>query len=191
MWEGENQATRRNVLKTIGAGATVVGLGAGVASATGHTLAHELLAVRNATEQYKDPEVAYADGFIATDSTGTPVELEDVTTDAAAVCGMGYHFANFANFGLTDPLRPQVLVYGEKANGDLVLGGVEYIVPTAVDANPDFFDHDGGAEVWDPAPPQLGDANTLHVWVHSPNPNGVFDHHNPRTEFSPDGCIGH
>lgn len=180
---------RRKVLKTLGGGvAGAVALGGNV-SARGGGLKRELAEVRSATAKYNDPANAYADGYVAFDHNSDPVALEDVVDDAESVCGMGFHFGNLALIGSTDRTTPQVLVYGVDDDDNLILGAVEYIVPDAIPGDPDFFDHDDEAEHWDPGP--FPDVHSLHVWVHTHNPDGVFNHSNPRKQFSPDGCQHH
>lgn len=180
---------RRDALKTIGAGVVTVSAFTGSSVGQKGGLSGELAEVRSATAKYNDPAVAYADGFMAIGDSG-PVPLEDVVSEAVSICGMGFHFGNFANFGTYDRLKPQVLVYGVDDDDNLILGGVEYIIPDEITGgNPDLFDHDGGSEHWDAGP--FPGVHSLHVWVHSHNPEGVFSHHNPRKQFSPDGCQGH
>lgn len=181
---------RRTALKTIGAGLFTVGAVSGSGAAEKGGLQRELADVRSATATYNDPAVAYEDGYIAFDQNGNPVALEDVVTDAMSICGMGFHFVNQSLMGSTDRTTPQVLVYGADDDGNLILGGVEYIIPDEVSGgNPDLFAHDNGAEHWDEGP--FPDVHSLHVWVHTHNPDGVFNHSNPRKQFSPDGCLGH
>lgn len=181
---------RRTALRTLGAGLLATGALAGSATAQRGGLKRELAAVRSATARYNDPANAYADGFVVTDEFGDVIPLEDVVSEGASICEMGFHFANIGNFGTYDPLTPQVLVYGVDDDDNLVLGAVEYIIPDAITGgDPDLFAHDGGAEHWDAGP--FPGVHSLHVWVHTHNPNGVFDHSNPRKQFSPEGCLGH
>lgn len=178
-------ANRRTVMRMIGAG-----IGASVAfsgSAAAHRggLKGELAEVRSATAEYNDPANAIADGYIAEDH---------------AVCGMGYHYPDGAlleafregtldeYFEDKDRTTPQVLVYGEDDSGDLILGAVEYLVPKdGSGEQPDFFSHDDGSEVWG----DFGPFWSLHVWVHTHNPKGVFNPTNPRKQFCPEGSGGH
>ena len=187
-------ATRRTVLRGIGAGA-VGGIGlAGHAAAAGG-LQQELATVRSATAAYSDPENAYDDGYVVLgdpdgDGEPEPLPLEDVVDEGHAVCGMGYHFGRGDRFGSDDPTAPAVLVYGVGDDGDLLLGGVEWIVPKAgpyADAPPDLFEHDDGEEVWQEDSPAPG-LWSLHAWVHTHNPDGVFSPFNPRPQFAPEGC---
>lgn len=172
----ERYPDRRTVLKTTGAGiAGSLALGGGAAAHQGG-LKRELAEVRSATAEYNDPANAIDDGYRASDH---------------AVCGMGYHYGNFGLIGTVDRTEPQVLVYGEDEDGDLVLGAVEYLVPKAgpyTDEPPRLFEHDGGAEQWS----EFGEMGwALHVWVHTHNPAGVFNPTNPRPQFCPDGGGDH
>lgn len=185
---------RRAALRAIGAGVLVAGTASGLASAGhGSRLHGDLEAVRGATRRYRDPRMAYRDGYAAL-GEGGPIPLEDVTSEAAAVCNMGYHLVNPAHLEVVDRRKPQVLVYGEDEDGNLVLGAVEYVVPTAaLPAVSDWFHGDHDDDHWEPfeeieSPVPL---SALHVWVHYDNSNGVFHHDNPDPLFSPDGCLGH
>lgn len=183
-----SELNRRTVLKTVGSG--VVGSVALTGNATAQRggLKRELATVRSATAEYNDPANAYADGYVVPDHDGP---LENVVDEAHAVCGMGFHFMNRNLVGSTEPTEPAVLAYG-MGDDDLVLGAVEYIVskeeyPTEP---PDLFAHDDGAEKWEEDSPYSG-VWSLHAWVHTPNPDGVFAPFNPRKQFHPSGCDGH
>lgn len=187
-----SELNRRTVLKTVGAG--VVGSVAltGNATAQQGRLKKELAEVRSATAEYNDPANAYADGYFARDHDGN-VPLEDVVDEAHAVCGMGFHFVNPDLVGSTEPTEPAVLAYGVDDEDDLILGAVEYIVPQngpSEEEPPDIFAHDDGMEKWQEDSPKEGQSS-LHVWVHNPNPAGVFAPFNPRKQFHPSECDGH
>lgn len=187
-----SELNRRTVLKTVGAG--VIGSVAltGNATAQRGRLKKELAEVRSATAEYNDPANAYADGYFALDHDGKPVLLENVVDDAHWVCGMGFHFMNPDLVGSTEPTEPAVLAYGLGDGDDLILGAVEYIVPKGEDSteSPDLFAHDDGTENWEEDSPYPG-VWSLHAWVHTPNPDGVFTPANPRKQFHPSGCDGH
>lgn len=173
---GSQQFDRRTVLKTLGAGIVgSVGF-SGLAAAGSGGLERELAEVRSATAAYNDPANAVADGYRA---------------EEHAVCGMGYHYPNFGLVGSVDRTQPQVLVYGEGDDGDLVLGAVEYVVPRSgpyAESPPDLFEHDDGAEQWAPFGPNFW---ALHVWAHTNNPEGTFNATNPRPQFCPEGAGDH
>lgn len=173
--ERSNNTNRRRVLKAIGAG-IVGGTALTGTSAARGGLKQELAEVRSATAAYNDVQNARDDGYDG------PV---------SNVCGMGYHFGNLSLFGTSlNPTEPAVLAYGEDDDGNLVLGAVEWIVSKQVSpTEPDIFDHDDGAEVWQEDSPFEG-VWSMHAWVHNHNPEGVFHPTNPRELFFPDGCVG-
>lgn len=173
---------RRSVLKAIGAGVAGGVAFSGSTTATGGGLPRELATVRAATAAYNDPQNTTDAGYL-------PVREQ-------AVCGMGYHWPNP---GLTDleveKTEPELLVYGEDDDGTFVLGAVEYAVPRFgeyADDPPDLFDHADPEwhvlPVGEDAEVPFDGLWTLHVWVHSHNPLGVFHQTNPRGLFHPDGC---
>lgn len=172
------KANRRNVLKAIGAGVVGGVTLSGSATAVGGGLQQELAEVRSATAEYNDTQNA-------TDAGYHPEET--------AVCGMGYHWPNpvLLDFEL-DKTEPEVLVYGEDDDGSLVLGAVEYAVPKVGDEQPDLFDNADPEWHVLPLPPEapFDSLWTLHAWVHSHNPEGVFHPTNPRELFHPDDCVG-
>jgi hypothetical protein len=96
---------------------------------------------------------------------------DDHCVAVPGVGGMGYHWVNP---GLVDPvfelLKPEVVLYETAADGSLKLVAVEYIVINVGQPRPMFGNHPfdiGGTTVpvahW-----------SLHVWIHKPNPAGVF-----------------
>lgn len=185
----EHTTSRRTVLRGLGAGLGAGALLTGRAGARDRGFKWELARVRSSTARYNDPANAYADDYLAFDEQMNPVALGDVTDDAEAVCGMGYHFVNMSLIGPADPENPPVLAYGEDDEGNLILGAVEWIVPDIVPGDPDLFEHDGGAEEWADGPGP--GVHSLHAWVHTHNPDGVLHHTNPRKQFHPDGCEHH
>jgi hypothetical protein len=108
--------------------------------------------------------------------------------------GMGVHWANTSLLGdaTTDPSRPEALVYAPNADGQPKLAALEYIIfqQPWLDAHP--------TQLGDPPPPPPSlfgrdfaltpDPNrfglpafySLHVWIWSPNPSGLFEPWNPR-----------
>jgi hypothetical protein len=155
----------------------------------------QLAAVRAATADYHDVGTARAAGY------STENEPCVATPDGA----MGIHAPNPAlvQDPALDPTRPEVLLFEPKPNGGLKLVAVEYLkilllrhrttgaIAPWISPSP-----------WDPAvyevvtpTPQLfgktfdgpmpGHAPTmpwhwdLHVWVWTPNPNGMFAMWNP------------
>lgn len=85
-----------------------------------------------------------------------------------------------------------VLVHGVDDDGELVLGGLEYVVPKQgpyAEEPPDLFDYDWGGEFRGEDSPAES-MWTLHAWVHARNPAGTFAPFNPDERFHPEGCMG-
>jgi hypothetical protein len=132
------------------------------------SIRNELAALRNATATFHDITKAAAAGY-TTPVTGC--------MSNPGVGGMGFHYADLSRFdAVVEPMRPEILVYAPKPNGELQLVAVEYAVPLAA---------------WTaPEPPsafgQSFHVNTtfglwvLHAWVWQPNPDGIFTDWNPR-----------
>lgn len=140
-------------------------------------------AVRDATERFKNVNVALAAGYVQFQGCVSGPEQG----------AMGVHYSNFALFdGEVDVKNPEVLVY-EPRNGRLHLVAAEYVVP---------------AEAWDPGhepfdKPQLGGhlfhfaagpnrygpiaIYELHVWAWKENAHGSFADWNPSVSCAPWG----
>lgn len=179
-------ATRRTVLQTIGAGVAGGLALAGTAGARGGGLKRELAEVRSATARFNDPDNAQSAGYHP--------------EDEPPICGMGHHFANMDLLDFTiEKRRPEVMVYGEDDGGNLILGAVEYVAPKfgPYATDPPDSPFDSADPEWDilelpsDAPVPFTELWTLHVWVHTNNPDGVFNPTNPRKQFSPEGCTHH
>ncbi len=100
------------------------------------------------------------------------------------VGGMGLHYlkADLLDDEV-DVTTPEALVYEMRANGDLKLVGLEYIVPVAAwneNAPPMLFGRQFHAH---PVLPLY----VLHAWVWRPNPNGMFADWNPQVGECPAG----
>jgi hypothetical protein len=123
----------------------------------------QLERARNATARYHDVQQAIADGY---------VDINVVRPH------MGRHFLKESLLdGTFDPEHPELLVYSPDANGKLQLVAVEYAVPLAVSATaPEGFQ--GSADSW--VPDVQFPLWTLHAWVWSPNPDGIFSPMNSR-----------
>jgi hypothetical protein len=108
--------------------------------------------------------------------------------------GMGVHWANGSLLGdaTADPERPEALVYAPNADGQPKLAALEYIIfqqpwldahPTAQGdpppPPPSLFGRDF-ALTPDPNRFGLPAFYSLHVWIWSPNPSGLFQPWNPR-----------
>jgi len=131
--------------------------------------------VRQATERFKDPEVAKAEGY---------VPLFGCVTGSSEGA-MGIHFVNLSlvGDGRIDPRQPEIVLYEPLPNGGLRLTGADYLVyaqdwnannqmpPEMVGQLFHFFE----------APNRFGlpEFFTLHVWAWKDNPQGTFANWNP------------
>ena len=125
-------------------------------------------AVRAATAQYMDVNVATAAGY------GPFLGCVSGTDHGA----MGIHYVNGSLLnGTVDPAHPQALIY-EPSNGQLNLVGVEFIVDAAT-----WFKSNSSSPVLDgqtflfvdsPNRYNIPPFFELHVWAWRSNPNGSF-----------------
>ena len=76
--------------------------------------------VRQATAQYRDVQVAVAQGFVP----ATPC----VSGPNQGAMGVHYVLPERLGTGVLDPTQPQALIYEPMTNGALRLVGLEYIV---------------------------------------------------------------
>lgn len=145
---------------------------------------HALTAVANAaTARFHDLDAAKAAGWnvVVKDKAGL------ICIDNQPVGGMGIHYANpsllfDANL---DPTRPEALVYAPKADGQLELVALEYIVfadawtKAGHTSAPSLF---GQQFLFTPDGNRFGIPAfwSLHVWIWHPNPAGMFQPWNPR-----------
>ncbi len=130
-----------------------------------------------ATARYHSVTQAMADGYTG---VGEPCVA---SPDGAA---MGIHFINpeLMADDVVDPLRPEILLYVPKANGNLDLVGVEY---WKADADGELGTSDDRPSVLGQPldGPMLGHNPTmpvhydLHVWLYKDNPSGMFAPFNP------------
>ena len=127
--------------------------------------------VREATERFRDVEVAKSEGY----------ELTFGCVSGGEYGAMGLHYVNFnlvLDGGVLDPKRPEIVIYEPLPNGGRRLVGADFLVLAS-----DWHSKD-------PAPPELmgqllhlfespnrfGLPNfyTLHVWAWKENPTGTF-----------------
>jgi len=142
-------------------------------------------AVREATEQFRDPAAAEAAGY----------HLQFGCVSGGDFGAMGLHFVNMNLVGDTviDASKPEIILYEASPSGKLRITGADFLVV---------------ADAWNAAhpdgPPQLMgqlfhlfDAPnrfglpafyTLHVWAWKDNPNGSYVNWNPNV--SCDGFKG-
>ena len=141
----------------------------------------ELAQVRRATAQFHRLEAATAAGYELGYLNGADIRIITGCIAHPTLGAMGYHYFNKALIDdlVIDPLRPEGLVYAPDADGGLKLVAVEYVVP-GTNSNPA-----GPAD----APTVFGmpmhilvpavGFHTLHAWIWSYNPSGMFAHWNP------------
>ena len=149
--------------------------GAAVAiAASPGPLPREWQEVRAALSHYHSVEHATRDGYVPM----SPCE----ETPAGA---MGVHYVNPELMTAPiDPMRPPILLYLPRENGQPKLVGVEY---WQVDDDQDLAtDHDRPSVIGQPFDgPMLGHAPgmpihyDLHVWLYERNPDGLFAMWNP------------
>ena len=122
----------------------------------------EIARARNATAKYHDFDRATEDGF----------------EFLHCVPGEGLEYVNWASVDCNfDIEHPEALHYINQGNG-LRLVGVEYVVPTACTATaPEGFT--GDADEWEFMAEGLP-IWALRVGLWFPNPEGMFEEHNPR-----------
>ncbi len=164
-------------------------------------LATELDALREATERFRDVEVALAEGYLADPSgmcgvaahEGLPSQLGDMgihyfrpdlvglTATEPRVDGNGVH-TNFRN--------PSVLVYEPQPGGGRELVAIENIVfaeawhAAGHQAPPSFLGHEYYYRHDNPET-EVDEAHgfephyELHVWLYRDNPSGTFMQYNP------------
>src|SRR5688572_14013446 len=123
-------------------------------------------AVRAATEKYKDPAAAVADGYVPMPCVSGP-----------GSGAMGIHYVNppFIEDPAVDVARPEALMYEPQADGTLELLGVEFITFTGPAVLQGHLFH------FVPAPNRYGldPFYEMHVWAWRSNPSGTFTDFNP------------
>jgi hypothetical protein len=126
--------------------------------------------VREATERFKDVEVAKNEGY----------GLQFGCVSGPDYGAMGMHFVNFplVTDGELDATRPEIVIYEPLPNGQLKLIGADYLVL----ADAWNSKHDGPPQLNGQlfhlfeAPNRFGLPSfyTLHVWAWKDNPTGTF-----------------
>jgi hypothetical protein len=97
---------------------------------------------------------------------------------------MGFHFINGALLDtVVDPTAPEALVYAEKANGELELVALEYVVFKepwdAVNDHPPMLFGEMFMEIPAPNRYEIPAFYALHAWIWQDNPAGTFAPFNP------------
>lgn len=176
-------------------------------------LAEALEEIRAATEQYRDVEVALADGYIpdpmnmcvTAPMEGMPRQLGEmgihyfrpdllaITGTEPRVAGMGTH---------QDFRQPGVLIYEPQADGSLELVAVENLIFEAPwreaghTTAPEFMDNEYWYLANNPAT-EVDEAHMfephfeLHMWLYRENPTGLFSPFNPRVTCEHHHAVGH
>jgi hypothetical protein len=161
-----------------------------------------LAEVRNATERFRDVNVALAEGYIR--DPGDLCDTAEMMGQSAALGAMGIHFFRPDLLGIsappnprvdgigthTDFRKPAILIYEPQADGSLELVAVENLVfrkawhAAGNNAPPTFHGVPYDTMADDPATP-IDEAHMFephydrHVWVYRTNPSGVFAPFNP------------
>lgn len=147
-------------------------------------LDRELERLREATSQYGDTAVAENDGY----SEG----------DYWCSAGLHYNDPERREDGGPELLEPEAIQYGLSDGWQPMLAGVEYQIledqwEHGRDEPPDLFSDEevnlqvSEAEGWRFID-ALGGTWVLDVWVHMPNPNGVFSPCHPNPAFHRGNC---
>jgi hypothetical protein len=158
--------------------------------------------VRQATERFRDVNVATAEGYLR-----DPFDLcdtADMMGKPASLGAMGIHYFRPDLLGITAPpaprvdgngthtdfLKPAILIYEPQADGSLELVALENLVfakawhESGHAAPPSFHGVEYDRMEDDPASP-VDEAHMFephydrHVWIYRDNPNGVFKPFNP------------
>lgn len=131
--------------------------------------------VREATTQYHDLDTALDAGYGK--FLDCFIHGEDM--------GMGQHYVNgdLAGDDVLDPLQPEALVYEPLGDGEMTLVAFEYLVFASVwDPNnsgreaPTLFGQTFTLKTTIPDTPPVW---TLHIWLWTHNPDGMFADYNP------------
>ena len=141
----------------------------------------ELAAVREATAQFHTIDAATAAGYELGYVNGAGVRIITGCVAHPTAGAMGYHYFNKAliDDNVVDVLTPEGLVYSPGPDGRLRLVAVEYVVPGAlsnppgISVAPVVFGREMVILV-----PAVG-FYTLHAWIWSNNPAGIFAHWSP------------
>lgn len=198
-----------------GCGAGQVEVPAASASEVGGTapgIAGELDAIREATERFRDVEVAVAEGYIR-----DPADMCFVAAmegQPPQLGGMGVHYFRPDLLGITateprvagtgthtDFTTPALLLYEPQADGSLELVAVENLVFAAGwtaegnTAAPSFLGNEyylmhDNAETDPDEAHGFAPHYELHVWLYRDNPNGTFAQFNPDVTCANHGAHG-
>ena len=136
-------------------------------------LDRELDRLREATAAFQDFDAAVAAGYA--------VEVVDPNTGSSHFPGMGTHYLNPDLLDdRFDVERPEILLFVERAQGEMQFVAVEYATPIADLDNPPSAPSGftGTSDEW--VVNTTFSLWTLHAWIGLENPDGMFASHNPR-----------
>lgn len=149
----------------------------GASDQTPAWMKQQIAAVRAATAQFHQLEVAIEAGYVS-------------TVECAALPGvgtMGVHYVKPSLMGDAgfDPLEPEVLVYEPQENGKFKLVAVEYLIfrapwEAAGNAGRPMFGDVPFVRSFGEQAHGLPDHYELHVWLWRNNPEGMFAQWNPQ-----------
>jgi hypothetical protein len=142
----------------------------------------ELAPIRAATAKFHDVDAAIAAGYELGYVNGLGLRIITGCVAHPTAGAMGYHYFNkqLIDDNVVDVLTPEGLVYSPGPDGRLQLAAVEYVVPGAlsnppgVSVAPIVFGREMVILV-----PAVG-FYTLHAWIWSNNPAGLFAHWSPQ-----------
>lgn len=162
----------------------------------------DLVAVRAATERYRDVNVALADGYVP--DPMNVCETAEMMGRPAELGSMGIHYVRMDLLGITGPpdprvngtgthvdfMKPGVLIYEPQADGSLELVAVENLAFAAAweaagHSDPPSFHGVPFDYMVDDPETALDEAHMFeahydrHVWLFRDNPNGMFAQLNP------------
>ena len=142
---------------------------------------NDLAPVRAATAKFHNVDAAIAAGYELGYVNGAGIRIINGCIAHPTAGAMGFHYFNkqLIDDNVVDVLKPEGLVYSPGLDGKLRLAAVEYVVPGA-------FSNPAGVSV---APVVFGREMvilvpavgfyTLHAWIWSTNPAGMFAHWSP------------
>lgn len=141
----------------------------------------DLAEVRRATAQFHRVDAAIDAGYELGYVNGAGNRIITGCVAHPTAGAMGYHYFNkeLVDDLTIDVLKPEALVYAPGADGGLKLVAVEYVVPGPASnpAGPAVAPTPFGMDMHILVP-QVG-FHTLHAWIWSHNPAGMFAHWNP------------
>ncbi|MCL6698402.1 hypothetical protein LZ496_06350 [Sphingomonas sp. NSE70-1] len=162
----------------------------------------DLAAVRNATERFRDVNVALAEGYIR--DPGNVCDTATMMGRSAALGSMGVHYFRPDLLGITAPPNPRVsgtgthtdfnkpaiLIYEPQADGSHQLVAVENLVfikawEAAGNKAPPTYQGKSFDKMEDNPATKVDEAHMfephydLHVWLYRDNPSGMFAQFNP------------